>query len=136
MTALPSYTPPSPQKKRRSQKQKLNRASAAKQAHRRQAVEASTKLMTYGVLSIFGVATLSHLIGYNLSQRSKLHYLQGALKTAQDRADKLNNDFGRSFDRQLEKSVMQENSYKIAPDRLPIAVIESGKQTQNNTLDR
>jgi hypothetical protein len=85
---------------------------------------------------MFGMVTLTHLVSYNWSQQSKLHYLQGALKTTQNRAKQLNADFGRSFDRQLEKSVMQENSYKIAPDRLPIAIVDPSGQVKPDPVEQ
>jgi hypothetical protein len=45
------------------------------------------------------------------------------LKDAKARTQKINTSFNRSFDLQSQPSVMQENTYKIDPDKLPIVVV-------------
>jgi hypothetical protein len=92
-------------------------------AHRRQGLEVSVKLLTYSALSVFGIVTLVNLLGYNWSQQSKLQHLETELKDAKARTQKINTSFNRSFDLQSQPSVMQENSYKIDPDTLPIVVV-------------
>jgi hypothetical protein len=92
-------------------------------AHRRQGLESVVKVATYSALSVFGVVTLVNLIGYNWSQQGKLQHLETELKDAKLRTEKINHNFGRSFDPQAQKSVMEENSYKIAPDRRQIVLI-------------
>ena len=142
MNALPSFEPPQhqrqPQKSRglqqpnglgganpskRSKRSpvKLNRAYA----HRRQGLELVTKLVTYSTLSIFGTVTLVNSIGYNWAQHSKLQHLETELQDAKIRTEKINNDFSRSFAPESQQSVMQENSYKTAPDRLEIFLVNS-----------
>jgi hypothetical protein len=91
-------------------------------------MEATTKLTIYTLLSGFGLVALVNLIQYNWSQQSKLHYVQGALKTTQNRADRVNRDFIRSFDGRATKQVMEENSYKVPRDRQPIAIVEPNGQ--------
>jgi hypothetical protein len=92
-------------------------------AHRRQGLESVLKLATYSALSVFGAVTLVNLISYNWSQQGKLQHLETELKDAKLRTEKINHNFGRSFDPQAQKSVMEENSYKIAPDRRQIVLI-------------
>ncbi len=92
-------------------------------AHRRRGLEVVTKLVTYSTLSLFGMATLVHSIGYTWAQQSKLHHLKIELQAAKLRTEKINSNFSRSFDPRAQKSVMQENSYKIAPDRLQIVLV-------------
>jgi hypothetical protein len=94
--------------------------------HRRQGLEAVTKLVTYSTLSVFGIVTLVNSIGYNWSQHSKLQHLETELQDAKLRTKKINTNFNRSFDPQAQKSVMQENSYKVAPDRLQIFLVTPG----------
>jgi hypothetical protein len=91
--------------------------------HRRQGLESVVKVATYSTLSVFGAVTLVNLIGYNWSQQGKLQHLETELKDAKLRTEKINHNFGRSFDPQAQKSVMEENSYKIAPDRRQIVLI-------------
>jgi hypothetical protein len=140
MNALPSFNPPpqSPQPQRRStrKRQTATGTNSVKQvetrvqssanstyAHRRQGLEVSVKLITYSALSVFGIVTLVNLLGYNWSQQSKLQHLETELKDAKARTQKINTSFNRSFDLQSQPSVMQENSYKIDPDTLPIVVV-------------
>jgi hypothetical protein len=92
-------------------------------AHRRQGLEVVTKLVTYSTLSIFGTITLVNSIGYNHSQRSKLQHLETELQDAKIRTEKVNSNFVRSFDPQAEQNLLQENSYKVAPDRLQIFLV-------------
>jgi hypothetical protein len=92
-------------------------------AHRRQGLEAMTKLVTYSTLSLFGVVTLVNSIGYNLSQHSKLKHLETELQEAKVRTAKINADFSHSFDPEDRQSVMEENSYKVSPNRLQVFIV-------------
>jgi hypothetical protein len=140
MNAQPSFEPSeySPQRQTASTSRQLDRSlgkSAATprqrarlksnpaHAHRRQGLEAVVKLATYSALSVFGAVTLVNLIGYNWSQQGKLQHLETEVKDAKQRTEKINHNFGRSFDPQAQKSVMEENSYKIAPNRRQIVLV-------------
>jgi hypothetical protein len=92
-------------------------------AHRRQGLEAATKLVTYSALSVFGMVTLVNSIGYNYSQQGKLQHLKTELQDAKIRTEKINTSFSRSFDPHAANNVMQENSYKVAPDRRQIVLL-------------
>jgi hypothetical protein len=102
-------------------------------AHRRQGLEVATKLVTYSTLSIFGIFTLVNSIGYNYVQRSKLQHIETEVQDAKVRADKVNANFTRSFDPQAQSSIMQENSYKVAPDRLPVFLVDSQSDRSSST---
>jgi hypothetical protein len=101
-------------------------------AHRRQGLEAIAKLVTYSTLSVFGMVTLANSIGYNWSQRSKLQHLETELQEAKLRTEKVHGNFSRSFDPQAQKDVMAENSYKVAPDRLQIFLVDSNTNSNSN----
>jgi hypothetical protein len=98
-------------------------------AHRRQGLEVGVKLITYSCLSLFGIVTLVNSLGYNWAQHSKLEHLATELADARVRTAKVNHNFTRSFDPKLEQTVMEENSYKVAPDKLQI-VIANPSNTQ------
>jgi hypothetical protein len=91
-------------------------------AHRRQGLEVGVKLVTYSCLSLFGVVTLVNSLGYNWAQHSKLEHLATELADARVRTAQVNRNFTRSFDPKLEQTVMEENSYKVAPDKLQIVI--------------
>ncbi len=149
MNALPSFDPPKPSQPRKSRAGRSQRTAVESQksppsvprqrmrsnayAHRRQGLEAITKLVTYSTLSIVGVAALVGSIGYNYSQRGKLQHLEAELQDAKIRTEHINSNFIRSFDPQAQASVMQENSYKVAPDRLQIFLVDPNAKTGTST---
>ena len=93
-------------------------------AHRRQGLEAGMKLVTYSALSVFGIVTLVNSIGYNWAQQDKLQHLKTEVQDAKIRTEKINDSFSRSFDPQAQTSVMEDSSYKIAPNRRQIVLME------------
>jgi hypothetical protein len=102
-------------------------------AHRRQGLESVLKVAIYSALSVFGVVTLINLIGYNWSQQGKLQHLETEVKDAKLRTEKINHNFGRSFDPQAQKNVLEENTYKIDPDRRPIVLVPPRIAVANKT---
>ncbi len=139
MNAQPSFDPPESPQPRKSSRQRSNansvevnaipvtqptrtRKSVPNYAHRRQGVEVSLKIVTYSALSVFGLLTLVNLLCYNWSQQTKLQHLETELKDAQARTKRINSSFNRSFDLHSQQSVMEENTYKISNDRLPIVL--------------
>lgn len=141
MNALPSFEPPqqSPQRRRsRRLRPQIGPISGTTgtstvspspvtidpiYAHRRRGLEAIAKLLTYSSLSVFGTITLVNSICYNLTQSNKLQFLEAELQNTKNRTDKLDRDFIRDFDPRLEKSIAQDNTYKVAPDRLQILFV-------------
>jgi hypothetical protein len=71
---------------------------------------------------MFGLVTLVNSLGYNWAQHSKLEHLATELQDARVRTATVNRNFAHSFDPQLEQTVMEENSYKVAPNRLQIVI--------------
>jgi hypothetical protein len=104
---------------------KINRVYA----HRQQGLEVVTKLFTYTALSVVGAVTLVNLFSYNYAQHQKLQHLETELQDAKIRTQKVNHNLNRSFDSQAQKSVMQENTYKVAPDRLQIFLVDPATQS-------
>ncbi len=104
---------------RKRSKAKINSAYA----HRRQGLEAGVKLVTYSMLSVFGIVTLGNSISTNWSLHSKVQRLKTEVQDAKIRTEKINHNFSRSFDPQAQKSVMEDNTYKIAPNRRQIVLI-------------
>ena len=93
-------------------------------AHRRQGLEAGVKLVTYSALSVFGIVTLVNSIGYNWSLHGKVQHLKTEVQDAKIRTEKINSNFSRSFDPHSQRSVMEDNSYKVDPNRLKIVLME------------
>jgi hypothetical protein len=89
-------------------------------SHQQRLFAASTKLVVYSLLSILGITSLTNLVIYSMNQQSKLHHLRSEVKDAKQRLAIKNADFQYSFDPRVTKSLMEENSYRIAADRRPI----------------
>jgi hypothetical protein len=146
MSALPSFDPPEHfpqrQKSRRLRQPSSSSRSTPKNssfqrnrvrlnpvyAYRRQGLEVFAKLVTYSTLSIFGIVTLVNLVRYNYSLHSKLPYLETQLQDTKIRSQQINSNFSRSFDPRSQTAVMQENTHKIAPDRLQVVLISPSAQ--------
>lgn len=145
MSALPSFEPSQRQSQQivrsapadiatptRSTPRRSSRANRHRIfAQRRQGVEVSIKLVTYSLLSLAGVVTLVNILSYNWTQQSKLQDLNIAVQDARIRTAKVNSEFNRSFDPALEKSVMEENSYKVAADRIDIVIAKPAPAKSN-----
>ncbi len=80
----------------------------------------STKLVVYLLLSILGITSLTNLVLYSTNQQNKLYHLRSEVKDAKQRIATKNADFQYSFDPRVTKSLMEENSYRVAKDKLPI----------------
>jgi hypothetical protein len=80
----------------------------------------STKLVIYLLLSILGITSLTNLVLYSMNQQGKLYHLRSEVKDAKQRLATKNADFQYSFDPRVTKSLMEENSYRVAKDKLPI----------------
>ena len=122
----PSSLPPHPPKNSFSRRKRVRLNPVY--AHRRQGLEVFTKLVTFSTLSIFGIVTLVNLVRYNYSQHGKLQYLETELQDTKLRNKNINQNFSRAFDPRSQPSVMQENTHKIAPDRLQVVLIDSPTQ--------
>jgi hypothetical protein len=80
----------------------------------------SSKLVVYLLLSILGITSLTNLVLYSMNQQSKLYHLRSEVKDAKQRLTSKSADFQYSFDPRVTKSLMEENSYRVAKDKLPI----------------
>jgi cell division protein FtsL len=85
----------------------------------------STKLGVYLLLSILGITSLTNLVVYSMNQQSKLYQLKSEVKDAKQRLATKNADFQYSFDPRVTKSLMEENSYRVAKDKLPIVPFDA-----------
>lgn len=95
-------------------------ATKASVSQQQRLFASSTKLVVYALLSIIGVTSLTNLVLYSMNQQSKLHQLRSEVKDAKQRLATKNADFQYSFDPRVTRSLMAENSYRIAADRHPI----------------
>jgi hypothetical protein len=95
-------------------------ASKATVSQQQRLFASSTKLAVYLLLSILGITSLTNLVLYSMNQQNKLYHLRSEVKDAKQRIATKNADFQYSFDPRVTKSLMEENSYRVAKDKLPI----------------
>jgi hypothetical protein len=119
MTALPSPNFQQPVYDTTPTRRLAAKASVSQQ---QRLFASSTKLVIYALLSIIGVTSLTNLVLYSMNQQNKLHQLKSEVKDAKQRLATKNADFQYSFDPRVTKSLMEENSYRIAADRRPIVI--------------
>jgi hypothetical protein len=95
-------------------------AAKATASQQQRLFASSTKLVVYLLLSILGITSLTNLVLYSVNQQNKLYHLRSEVKDAKQRLATKNADFQYSFDPRVTKSLMEENSYRVAKDKLPI----------------
>jgi hypothetical protein len=117
MTALPSPNFQQPVYDTARPRRISAKATVSQQ---QQLFTSTTKLVVYLLLSILGITSLTNLVLYSMNQQGKLYQLRSEVKDAKQRLAAKNADFQYSFDPRVMKSLMEENSYRIATDRRPI----------------
>jgi hypothetical protein len=117
MVALPSKSPVYDIHPRPS---RISPKSKASQSQQQKLFAATTKLVVFSLLSILGVTSLVNLVMYSSTQQSKLHQLKNEVKDAKQRVAAKNAEFQSSFDPRTIKTLMQENSYRVAANQRPI----------------
>lgn len=80
-------------------------------------VETLLKVLVNGVLSAAAIAALSDLLPHLQSNRAKLQEIQVRVKEAEVKVEHLRDKFSKTFDPSQAKSVMQQQSARIDPDR-------------------
>jgi cell division protein FtsL len=118
MTALPSRDFRKPVYDTTTRPRRITSKATVSQQQRLFA--SSTKLVVYLLLSILGITSLTNLVIYSMNQQNKLYHLRSEVKDAKQRIATKNADFQYSFDPRVTKSLMEENSYRVAKDKLPI----------------
>jgi hypothetical protein len=112
MTALPHrevLPPPSLRKHR----QKRHRA----RSHQAIAAEAVVKILVHSSLSIASVVAMFKLMPYQQVQLDKLQEIRLRVQETETRVNQLSQEFNRNFDARQTKSLMQEQSYRVDPNR-------------------
>jgi hypothetical protein len=118
MTVLPSSDFRKPVYDTTTRPRRISTKATASQQQRLFA--SSTKLVVYSLLSILGITSLTNLVLYSMNQQNKLYHLRSEVKDAKQRLTSKNADFQYSFDPRVTKSLMEENSYRVSKDKLPI----------------
>lgn len=104
---------PRPRQRRRVQK-------ATAQVPAGIVMETVFKLSINVVLSAAAVSTLTRILPYQLSQQEKLQEIRAEVNVTEGRVNRLRSDFGRNFDPQQTRTIMQEQSNRVDPKQLQV----------------
>jgi hypothetical protein len=85
------------------------------QQHRAMAVESMMKVGVNLGVSIVALSTLVHLLPYRSAQTQKLKEVQSEVQRTEVRVGQLQADFGRNFDTQQVKAILQEQTHMVDP---------------------
>ena len=94
---------------------------------RNRALEATAKLGVSLVLAVAAISGLVRLLPLYQSVEERSRVMQTEVKRTEERVNRWQREFNRAFDPQQAKTVMQEESYRVAPQRRPIVLIQENK---------
>ncbi|MDY6785698.1 MAG: hypothetical protein SW833_24635 [Cyanobacteriota bacterium] len=92
-------------------------------------VETLLKVLVNGVLSAAAIAALSDLLPHLQSNRAKLQEIQVRVEEAEVKVEQLRDKFSKTFDPSQAKSVMQQQSARMDPDRRRVVFNKSSRKT-------
>ncbi|WP_373479593.1 hypothetical protein [Geminocystis sp.] len=95
-----------------------------KRANFEKAIETSLKISVNLGISILAIFSIKQLLPYHLEQQGKLKEIDAEIGKIQPRVEKLEEDFGNTFDPKLTRKVMEKNTYKVDPNLSPIFFID------------
>lgn len=71
------------------------------------------------------ITSVQRLIPYNEIQQHQINQIQEEINKVSPRVERLEENFGATFDPRLTKRVMKENTYKVDPTLRPIFFTET-----------
>lgn len=98
-------------------------------------VETTAKLVVNILLSTAAIGTLVQLLPYHKSVQVKLQEIKAEVTQTEERVNRLQKDFSRSFDPQQAKNVMQEQSHRVDPSRRQIVLLDKN-MNESDRADR
>jgi cell division protein FtsB len=91
-----------------------------KRANLEKAIETSLKIFANVGISVLAIFSIKHLLPYHLAQQEKIAEIDGEIAKIKPRVEKLQEDFGTTFDPKLTRKVMEKNTYKVDPNLSPV----------------
>ena len=101
----------------KARRQRSHTRPAATYRYRGLTVELSLKLIFSWIVAIAAVASLIKLVPYHLSQQAKLKELKIQVAETDARVVKLREQLNHNFDPQRTRSLMEQYSSLVSPDR-------------------
>lgn len=119
----PSRLPPEPLEPQRRTVPRLRRKQQ-QHPYKGIALETTAKLVVNILLSATAIAALGQLISYHISQETKLGEIKSEVKRTEKRVEQLRNNFNRYFDPQQAKTIMQEQGYRVDPNKQQVILLD------------
>lgn len=113
------------QKVQSGRKQRVGQGTIRKQRER--ALEATVKLVVNLGLAVAAISGLVRLLPLYQSVQERSRVMQTEVERTEERVNRWQRDFHRAFDPKQAKTVMQEESYRVDPQRRPIVLIQENK---------
>jgi len=104
----------------------------SRRAQKARALETTAKLTVNLLLAAVAISALMRLLPLYQSVQEKSNVIQTEVKRTEERVNRWQREFNRAFDPGQAQTVMQEESYRVAPQRRPIVLIQENNQTPNN----
>jgi hypothetical protein len=92
------------------------------------ALETTAKIAVNLAISGAAISALVQLLPYHWSQQEKLRELRTEVKQMEGRVNILQTEFGRNFDPQQTKNIMQQQGYRFAPNQRQVVLINQDRQ--------
>lgn len=120
--------------RRRDYQKSISENRALKQQQRRQkrlntekAIETGLKLTVNISITVLALLSIKQLLPYYFTQQAKLAEIEAEIAKIQPRVEKLEEDFGNTFDPKLTRKVIEKNTYKVDPNLSPIFFVDKKK---------
>lgn len=106
------------------------RAPRRPATHTPQALEVTTKLGINLLCATVAISSLVHLLPYQLEQQAKLQDIRSEVSQTAHRVDELQTRYKRSFDPNVAKQIVQEQSQLIEVHQRKIVWIKPERDAQ------
>lgn len=95
-------------------------------------IESTAKLLTNILLSVCVTSALLKLLPHYQSIQEKLQIIESEIETTTERLNNEKEKFSRYFDPSQAKTIMQEQSNRVAPHQIPIIWLEDNGVKPNS----
>lgn len=95
-----------------------------KQENMQVAIETGLKLSVNLGISLLAILSIKQLLPYHFVQQNKIAEIDKEIDKIKPRVEKLEENFGMTFDPLLQRKVVQKNTYKVDPNLSPVFFIE------------
>jgi hypothetical protein len=95
-----------------------------KQENMQVAIETGLKLSVNLGISLLAILSIKQLLPYHFVQQNKIVEIDKEIDKIKPRVEKLEENFGMTFDPLLQRKVVQKNTYKVDPNLSPVFFVE------------